>query len=184
MHQTAKLNAPNRQIECTKPPNCMHETANLYAPNRHSSNTETTAESTAENTGNRPPAQAPASEQYDFDASSLDAIPQGLALVQYAAFVLEHCNVPGGYKLRIAVGEAIRLLAKEEKLELVEATRVLALRAKAAIARGEIVNSFWIADCKWKQNGGHHDARRSAARNASRDSATIDAARRAALSES
>lgn len=151
-------------------------------PQRSSSSiTETTAETTAE-MGLFPSVQKLAGEQYDFNADSLEAIPQGLALVQYAMFVLEHCNIPGAYRLRIEVGEAIRLLAKEEKVELGEATRMLALRAKAAIARGETVNSFWIADCKWKRNGEQHDVQRSA-RNAGRDSATIDAARRAALSE-
>jgi hypothetical protein len=92
--------------------------------------------------------QAPTEEEYDFNVEPGDAIPEGMQPLQYARGVLEGCGVPSSAHLLDPCSQAIGFVAKAEKLELHEATRLMLGRALAAQGRGEAVNGFWFTDGK------------------------------------
>jgi hypothetical protein len=126
---------------------------------------------------------SPVATKYDFSADSCGTIPEGLPIPMYARGFLEACSIPSSTRLLDQVGQAIGFLARADKLQPHEATQTMIKRALGAQGRGETVNGFWFTDGKWKQNsssvkGGRFDA---TSRANQRDSATIEAATRAAL---
>ena len=86
----------------------------------------------------------------DFDADPLENIPEGLALTQYAGFILEHLHIAAGYALRVKTGDTIGLLAGEEACSQPEATRRLLGRMRGAQTNGPVKWLFWLEDGNWK----------------------------------
>jgi len=100
-----------------------------------------------------PVMQAPVERKYDFTVEPSEGIPGGLQPLQYARGVLEQVSVPSSVRLLDQCGQAIGFLAKAEKVELHEATRLMIGRALSAQGRGETVNGFWFMDKRWEQDG-------------------------------
>lgn len=126
----------------------MHQNANLLITETTQRLSETTEEK-------RPAEQRPPVEQnYDVSADPGDVVPEGLQPLQYAAGLLEHCSIPSSSRLLDQVAQSIRYLAKQGRVELNEATRLMIRRVGAAQGRGETVTYFWFADQKWKKSEG------------------------------
>ena len=148
VHESTTLTAPKRQHVCTKTPTRMHQNANLLITETTQRLSETTEEK-------RPAEQRPPVEQnYDVSADPGDVVPEGLQPLQYAAGLLEHCSIPSSSRLLDQVAQSIRYLAKQGRVELNEATRLMIRRVGAAQGRGETVTYFWFADQKWKKSEG------------------------------
>lgn len=92
-------------------------------------------------------------EALPFDAEPEDNIPDGLAPMQYAHFVLTEAAIPAGYALKVKTGDAIEMLARIEACGMAKATKRLLDRMRAAQARGDKVNGFWLEDGRWKTGG-------------------------------
>jgi hypothetical protein len=84
--------------------------------------------------------------------------------MQYAHFVLTEAAIPAGYALKVKTGDAIEMLARLESCGMAKATKRLLDRMRAAQARGDKVNGFWLEDGHWKTGGasGSADAERDA----------------------
>ena len=113
------------------------------------------ADAEAEAEGERPPSpQAkpkPPEEPDDFNQDPEANIPEGMALLQYAGFVLQQASIPAGYALKVKTGDTIELLAKDEGCSLAVATRRLLDRMRNA---GPQKWNFWLQDGGWKQDAG------------------------------
>lgn len=79
-----------------------------------------------------------------------EEIPEGLATVQYANFILEELRIAAGYALRVKVGDTIAMLALEEACSQPEATRRLLARMHDAQVAGPVKWLFWLEDGNWK----------------------------------
>lgn len=95
----------------------------------------------------------------DFHFGERSEIPEGLAIVQYAAFVCEQAHIPASYGLKVKVGDAIRMLAVMDKCSEARATALMVPRMVEAQKQGEKIN-FWLDDGGWKtdievKNGSH-----------------------------
>jgi hypothetical protein len=105
----------------------------------------------AEAEGERPPSpQAkpkPPEEPDDFNQDPEMNIPDGLAVLQYAGFVLQQASIPAGYALKVKTGDAIEMLAKDEGCSLAVATKRLLDRMRNA---GPQKWNFWLQDGGWK----------------------------------
>lgn len=93
-------------------------------------------------------------EALPFDAEPEDNIPDGLASMQYAHFVLTEAAIPAGYALKVKTGDAIEMLARIEACGMAQATRRMLDRMKSAQQRGDKVNGFWFEDGNWKPGSG------------------------------
>lgn len=113
------------------------------------------ADTEAEAEGERPPSpQAkpkPPEEPDDFNQDPEASIPEGMALLQYAGFVLQQASIPAGYALKVKTGDAIEMLAKDEGCSLAVATSRLLDRMRNA---GPQKWNFWLQDGGWKQDAG------------------------------
>jgi len=85
----------------------------------------------------------------DLDADPEENIPDGLAVLQYAAFALERAGIPASYGLKVKAGDAICFLAAEEHCSMAAATRRMLDRMRAA---GQQKWNFWLQDGGWKQD--------------------------------
>ena len=101
------------------------------------------------------PANPEPLEPPPFDAEPEDNIPDGLAPMQYAHFVLTEAAIPAGYALKVKTGDAIEMLARLESCGMAKATKRLLDRMRAAQARGDKVNGFWLEDGHWKAGAAH-----------------------------
>jgi DNA-binding Lrp family transcriptional regulator len=136
------------------PSECHHDTC-LVSP-RHLPGVTMTPlygrtvneQSVEQERGTAPPLRT--EQSYDFEADSAVEIPEGLTPLQYANGALERCLVIRSFKTAEMCADAIKLLAKGEKLSLAKATEVLIQRMLAARERGEVLNNFWFTDEKWK----------------------------------
>ncbi len=109
------------------------------------------------------PVNAEPLDPLPFDAEPEDNIPDGLAPMQYAHFVLTEAAIPAGYALKVKTGDAIEMLARLESCGMAAATKRLLDRMRAAQARGDKVNGFWLEDGRWKKESGDSaDAERDA----------------------
>jgi hypothetical protein len=119
-----------------------------------SAQVEVEEEVEVEEKGERPPSpQAkpkPTEEPDDFNQDPETNIPEGMALLQYACFVLQQASIPAGYALKIKTGDTIELLAKDEGCTLAVATKRLLDRMRNA---GPQKWNFWLQDGGWKQAG-------------------------------
>ena len=88
---------------------------------------------------------------YDFNADPLENIPEGLAMTQYADFILRELHVAAGYGLKVKTGDVVALLAEQEACGHPEATRRLLGRMGAAAAAGPVKWLFWLEDGNWKE---------------------------------
>lgn len=75
-----------------------------------------------------------------------DEIPDGLAKVQYAAFVLEQLPVAANNALKIQTGDAIELIAKTELCTMAVATKRMLNRMRAAKRDGPVKWNFWLSE--------------------------------------
>ena len=64
----------------------------------------------------------PDPKPHDFSADPEQNIPEGMAVMQYSTFVLEACNFPASYALKVKMGDALEILAKETRCLLNVAT--------------------------------------------------------------
>lgn len=83
-----------------------------------------------------------------------ESFPEGLSELSYAAGIMERLFLAGGARMKILMGETIRLLAKMDNLALHRAAELLEKRIAAAQNNNETINSFWFEDQKWKADGG------------------------------
>ena len=90
----------------------------------------------------KPPEEAPD----DFNQDPETSIPDGLAILQYAAFVLQAASIPGSYGLKVKMGDAIEMLAKDERCTVAVATGRMLDRIRDA---GPQKWNFWLQDGGW-----------------------------------
>jgi hypothetical protein len=110
-------------------------------------------EQKADAEGERPPTPQPSpiSEADDFNQDPEANIPEGLAILQYAGFVLQQVSIPAGYALKVKMGDAIEMLARDEGCTLAVATKRMLERVRAA---GPQKWNFWLQDGGWKADQG------------------------------
>lgn len=87
----------------------------------------------------------------EFNEDPAENIPEGLALTQYAGFLMQELHIPAGSALTTKTGDAIGLLAREEACGHPEATRRMLDRMRTAQATGPVKWLFWLEDGGWKQ---------------------------------
>ncbi len=87
----------------------------------------------------------------DFNQDPEICIREGLAILQYAGFVLQRVSIPAGYALKVKTGDTIELLAKDEGCSLAVATKRLLDRMRDA---GPQKWNFWLQDGGWKKDVG------------------------------
>jgi hypothetical protein len=114
---------------------------------------EAEAVAEAETEGERPPSPQPnpASDPDDFNQDPEANIPEGMAILQYAGFVLQQASIPAGYALKVKTGDTIEMLAKDEGCTFAVATKRLLDRMRNA---GPQKWNFWLQDGGWKQDAG------------------------------
>lgn len=75
-----------------------------------------------------------------------EIIPDGLAKVQYATFVLERLPAAAHSGLKIQTGDGIELIARTEGCTLAVATRRMLDRMRAAKRDGPVKWNLWLSD--------------------------------------
>lgn len=88
-----------------------------------------------------------ASEPDDFNQDPEGNIPDGLAILQYAGFVLQGASIPASYGLKVKMGDALELLARDEHCTMAVATKRMLDRVRDA---GPQKWNFWLQDGGWQ----------------------------------
>jgi hypothetical protein len=106
----------------------------------------------AEEEGGTPLADArnAVTDPTEWEKQEEEEIPEGMATLQYACFILDRCHIPAGYALKVKTGDAIAALAGEELCSMPEATRRLLARMRAALP-DKPRWLFWLEDRAWAQ---------------------------------
>ncbi len=86
----------------------------------------------------------------DWNADPLDTIPRDAPPMMCAALVLERADILALPHLVRKFGDAIKLLAKVERIGIPEATRTMLARVLRAQGTGESRWDFWLADGGWR----------------------------------
>ena len=131
-------------------PALLNQTYNQTAKQNPTPSSSSSSSSSSSKQGEARPA-APTVTAYDFDADPELTIPEGMALTQYAEFILQQLHIAAGYTLRVRTGDTVALLADLEACGLPEATRRLLGRMGAAQAAGPVKWLLWLEDGHWKQ---------------------------------